>query len=232
MNGNEDINRQNQLEGNMTLEYVIRDTFKHVIWARTGLNPETEQNKRIEIQREALSALWALKSHPHYLAYPNSPDYALGELIPRFPSLEMVAKIENRVKIDDEYLYGKARMSRAPYDNRSANETTEIPEHNTIVKKGILTGVVAASGEEIRSVAIAEPHFQKLLSVLAERAQTTPETVATYLIAEFDYGLYTIGYALPYITAGTKAEARTLRDIIVSINQSSDFLKQKYKIDI
>lgn len=195
-----------QRKGNLNLLYTITHTFKHGIWGTEGWNPDTDENKRRDMQIEAMSALWTLRSNPSYFAYPDSEEYRLGDLLGDLPADGKAVQELARVGAKQEALYSYARLSQQPDYEGVPGQAVRIPEHNDRVQKGLLIDVVVATGRRIQSEAMSDPYYQKVIAAQAERAGVSPEDYQKYVLAWVNYNLYTIGYLLPKIEAGTRAE--------------------------
>jgi hypothetical protein len=220
-------------KGNLNLVYTITHTFKHTIWGTEGYNWDTDKNKRRDIQVEAMSVLWTLKDDPRYLAYPDSPDYRLGDLLGDFPPSGQAVQELARSGENQEALYGYAKLSQESAYGGASGEPIAIPNHDTVVKKGLLTDVVSASGKRILLEAMQEPYYQSVLSARAERAGVSTEDFQKYVLAWLDYNLYTIGYLFPKIEEGTKAEEILQEQkLAIATNLPFEKIEELYGINI
>ncbi len=78
---------------NRNLLYVILHTWKHCIAGTEGLDWDTNKNERYEIQKAAASALWTIREHPNYFAYPNATEQKLSDLLGALPTDPKIIKV-------------------------------------------------------------------------------------------------------------------------------------------
>ncbi len=180
---------------NTNLAYTIRHAFKSG-GGNEGLDIEMGGNERREIQVAAASALWGLKGHPHYFAYPNEKEQKLSDMLGTLPVDPTVIQgvVRNRyaASIDEFYKFSRT----AQFENHGGYEgaAVKIPEMGDLVLRGILTDVVSATGRKILLEAMSKPHYQKQNEYWAERSGISVEMFREYCIANQNYYLFTMGY--------------------------------------
>ncbi len=231
----EHIPPQEVIKENKNLLYVINDTWKHLIGSAEGRDWDTNINERARIQDAAASVLWRLRGHPHYFAYPDSPEHKLADHLGNLPTDSKVINIFERrgreTTIDDFYI--RSRLAQDESYGKEKGTAIKIPEMEELVRRGILTDVVSAAGKKILLEAMQKPHYQKGNRILAERAGIPVDEFKGYSIARLNYGLYTIGYLLPWMKPGSESAKFIEQKIIKGkIDDPADYLKQNFGLDI
>lgn len=220
---------------NKNLLYVISHTWKHHLASSEGLDFDTGKNERAEIQRAAASVLWMLREQPHYLAYPNATEQKLSDLLGTMPTNPKVIGVLERGRgegsVDDLYSY--SRLSQSEDYGGEMGTAVRIPEMDDLVRQGILTDVVSAAGRRILHEAMETPHYKQLNETLATRAGISIEELQQYSAARLNYGLYTIGYLLPYMKAGSESVSLIEKqNLMAKIDDPIDYLKKNFGLEI
>ena len=220
--------------GNMHLAYMVSHCFKQEIWGAEGLDRKSSKNERRDIQQSALSILWSLREHPHYLAYPNSGKRTVAELLGHLPIDEgMIELFAPTSGSSVEVFFIYARMAQYREYDGIRGETINVPESNDEINEGILTDVVRASAERIKREAMNRPHYHKQLMAYAEKTGLSLEEVIKGVIALLNYYLYSIGYVLPWIRKGTKAEKAVEKvRIMLPVLDPQEELRKKFGMEI
>jgi hypothetical protein len=233
--------------GNITLAYPFSDGFKHTIWGNQWKDwaSPTEKNEVRDLQVKALSVLWKIRSHPHYLEYPGSQGVKLSNILGELPTdPAIVSKLLNEKSATLHTFYSKSRMTQKQGDSNNPvpGELILVPEMDSIVKPGILTDVVVATGKKIAAEAIPNTYYddphRPVIELLAERAEMPVEEYKRFELARLNFNLFASGYIAHFIEEGTQAEqlligsAGSLKRTFVPVDDPATYLKENLGVEI
>jgi hypothetical protein len=118
-------------------------------------------------------------------------------------------------------------MAEDPTYNNQRYTAVKVPRPNDLVKQGILSDIVEASGHRIEEKGMAKEYFE----TIAARSNVPAEEYKKFLIHKFNYNLYSIGYVLPHIEDGTQA-ADSMNKIVLPVDNVREEVKAEFGVEL